>query len=279
VILPHALAFTLPAAPAAAIVGRTPGTSPGDVPGALQTLAADLAAPTDLTSLGIPTDGLAGLVRQVLATSYASPQPVTAGAVPALLDRAMAGRHRPDRPPPPRAGYADPPTLRGSGPSMVPRRRARWSEPAGALARCLADEHTVVEEYWLSGRVGSEIRVCRLDKPVARQADQVAKLAYGLGRSIRGVREQRRWRQSRLTDGCGGNEPVRPGHRSRPAALCKSAGPGQACPRTRRRTHRQRDPRSDVARLVGLVDVGTAPRSIAVPPSTACECACFLRPH
>jgi len=50
VILPHALAFTLPAAPAAAAawVGRS--APPGATCPTLQTLAADLAAPTDLTS-------------------------------------------------------------------------------------------------------------------------------------------------------------------------------------------------------------------------------------
>jgi len=39
----------------------------------------------------MPTDGLAEVVRQVLATPYASPRPVTADAVLALPDRAMAG--------------------------------------------------------------------------------------------------------------------------------------------------------------------------------------------
>ncbi len=91
VILPHALAFTLPSAPAAAdALGRALGAAQ-DVPGALQALAADLGAQTALASLGMPADGVPEVVRQVLATPYASPRPVTADAVRALLERAMIG--------------------------------------------------------------------------------------------------------------------------------------------------------------------------------------------
>ena len=92
VVLPHALAFTLPAAPAAAAaLGRAVGAAPDDVPHALQSLAAALGAPTDLASLGMPADGVDEVVRQVLTTPYASPRQVTADAVRALLDRAMTG--------------------------------------------------------------------------------------------------------------------------------------------------------------------------------------------
>jgi maleylacetate reductase len=92
VVLPHALAFTLPAAPAAAgALGGALGVAPADVPNALHALAAGLGAPTDLASLGMPADGAPEVVRQVLTRPYPGPRPVTADAVRALLDRAVSG--------------------------------------------------------------------------------------------------------------------------------------------------------------------------------------------
>jgi maleylacetate reductase len=92
VVLPHALAFTLPAAPAAGgALGEALGVAPGDVPKALQALAAGLGAPSDLKSLGMPADGVPEVVRQVLARPYPNPRPVTADGVRALLDRAVSG--------------------------------------------------------------------------------------------------------------------------------------------------------------------------------------------
>jgi maleylacetate reductase len=90
VVLPHALAFTLPAAPtAAAALARALGHD--DVPGALWELAAALGAPTSLAALGMAPAGLPEVVRQVLASPYASPRPITAADVAALLERAQEG--------------------------------------------------------------------------------------------------------------------------------------------------------------------------------------------
>jgi maleylacetate reductase len=91
VVLPHALAFTLPAARDARIaLGRALGGA-DDVPVALWDLANRLGAPTSLAELGMEPAGLADVIRQVLGTPYASPRPVTADAVAALLDRAQRG--------------------------------------------------------------------------------------------------------------------------------------------------------------------------------------------
>jgi maleylacetate reductase len=90
VVLPHALAFTLPAAPAAAAaLARALGRD--DVPGALWDLAAALGAPTSLAELGMDPAGLPEVVRQVMAAPYASPRPVTAADAAALLDHAQKG--------------------------------------------------------------------------------------------------------------------------------------------------------------------------------------------
>jgi maleylacetate reductase len=90
VVLPHALAFTLPAAPAAAAaLARALGRD--DVPGALWDLAAALGAPTSLAALGMDPAGLPEVVRQVMAAPYASPRPVTAADAAALLDHAQKG--------------------------------------------------------------------------------------------------------------------------------------------------------------------------------------------
>jgi maleylacetate reductase len=92
VVLPHVLAFILPAAPgAAAALGRALSVLPGEVPVTLQGVSTDLGAPTSLAEFGMPADGITEVVRQVLATPCASPRPVTAEAVTGLLRRALAG--------------------------------------------------------------------------------------------------------------------------------------------------------------------------------------------
>jgi maleylacetate reductase len=95
VVLPHVLAFVLPAAPrAAAALGRAVSVPPDAVPVTLQAVSTELGAPGTLAELGMPADGITEVVRQVLATPYASPRPVTAEAVTRVLRRALAG----DRP-------------------------------------------------------------------------------------------------------------------------------------------------------------------------------------
>jgi ribosome-binding protein aMBF1 (putative translation factor) len=49
----------------------------------------------------------------------------------------------------------------------------------------------------------AEIRDRRLDEPGGREAYHAAKLAYELGRSVRGLREQRGWSQSQLAAAAG----------------------------------------------------------------------------
>ena len=92
VVLPHALAFTLPAAPrAAAALGRALGVRPDEVPLTLHTVSTDLGAPGSLAELGMPADGIYEVVRQVLSSPYASPRPVVADELSGLLQRALAG--------------------------------------------------------------------------------------------------------------------------------------------------------------------------------------------
>ncbi|HEY5881926.1 MAG TPA: helix-turn-helix transcriptional regulator [Nakamurella sp.] len=43
----------------------------------------------------------------------------------------------------------------------------------------------------------------RLDEPGARESYHAAKLAFELGRSVRGLREQRGWSQTQLADAAG----------------------------------------------------------------------------
>ncbi len=95
VVLPHVLAFVLPAAPrAAAALGRALSVPPDAVPVTLQAVSTELGAPGSLAELGMPAGGITEVVRQVLATPYACPRPVTAETVTGLLLRALAG----DRP-------------------------------------------------------------------------------------------------------------------------------------------------------------------------------------
>jgi len=49
----------------------------------------------------------------------------------------------------------------------------------------------------------NELRDRRLDEPGAREAYHAAKLAFELGRSVRGLREQRGWSQTQLAAAAG----------------------------------------------------------------------------
>jgi ribosome-binding protein aMBF1 (putative translation factor) len=49
----------------------------------------------------------------------------------------------------------------------------------------------------------TQIRDRRLDEPGAREAYHAAKIAFGLGGSVRGLREQRGWTQSQLAAAAG----------------------------------------------------------------------------
>ena len=90
VVLPHVLAHNLPAAPAAAAALAAALGEP-DVPRALWALVGRLDGPRSLADVGLPADGVAEVVRQVLAVPYANPRPVVGDEVAALLRRALAG--------------------------------------------------------------------------------------------------------------------------------------------------------------------------------------------
>jgi maleylacetate reductase len=91
VVLPHVLAFNLPAAPQAA---RRLAEAVGADDPALRIwqLSAELGAPASLRELGMRESDIAGVVESVLATSYGNPREVTSPALTSLLHDAWAGR-------------------------------------------------------------------------------------------------------------------------------------------------------------------------------------------
>ena len=97
VILPHALAYNLDAAPEARWrLSRVLGDP--DPPSALIALAAGLDAPLALRELGMPEAGLEQAADIAVQNAYANPRPLDHGELLALLRRAWAGE-----PPPPLA--------------------------------------------------------------------------------------------------------------------------------------------------------------------------------
>ncbi len=91
IVLPHALAYNAPAAPAAmAALGRALGTS--DPAGALFDLRAVLGAPASLAELGVQKSELAKIAELALATPYPNPRPLERAPLLALLEAAYEGR-------------------------------------------------------------------------------------------------------------------------------------------------------------------------------------------
>ncbi|MFE7036273.1 maleylacetate reductase [Streptomyces sp. NPDC057621] len=91
VVLPYALAFNAPAAPAAVqALNRALGTD--DAPNALWTLAGDLGAPRSLAGLGLTEADLKGAAELVAGQAYANPRLVTAQDALTVLEAAFAGR-------------------------------------------------------------------------------------------------------------------------------------------------------------------------------------------
>ncbi|MFD8362572.1 maleylacetate reductase [Streptomyces hygroscopicus] len=89
-VLPHVLAFNLPAAPAARTALETAlGTT--EPASHLFHLAQGLGADMSLTALGMPEDGVETVVSQALAAPYANPRPITEAAIRHLLGRALSG--------------------------------------------------------------------------------------------------------------------------------------------------------------------------------------------
>ncbi|WP_033288654.1 maleylacetate reductase [Amycolatopsis jejuensis] len=86
-VLPHVLAFNLPASPAAHAalnLGPDPATR-------LYDLARSLGAEMSLKALGLPETGLSTVADQALAAPYANPRPVTTDALQTLLRNAFLG--------------------------------------------------------------------------------------------------------------------------------------------------------------------------------------------
>ncbi|MBX9640309.1 MAG: iron-containing alcohol dehydrogenase, partial [Thermoleophilia bacterium] len=91
VVLPHAVAYTAPAAPEAmARIARALG-APAAARG-LFDLAAGLGAPTALSAIGMPRDGLDRAADLAVAQPYWNPRTPERGAIRRLLDDAFHGR-------------------------------------------------------------------------------------------------------------------------------------------------------------------------------------------
>ena len=90
-LLPHAVAYNAPAAPAA-MARLAHALGGGDPAAALFDLAGRLGAPRALRDIGMPEDGLDRAVEAAVANPYWNPRPLEAGALGALLADAWAGR-------------------------------------------------------------------------------------------------------------------------------------------------------------------------------------------
>ncbi|MFD4193426.1 maleylacetate reductase [Amycolatopsis thermoflava] len=89
-VLPHVLAFNLPAAPRARAALQN-AFGAGDPAAHLFRLADDLGADMSLKSLGMPADGVDTVVAQALSAPYANPRPVTEHDLRILLGNALTG--------------------------------------------------------------------------------------------------------------------------------------------------------------------------------------------
>lgn len=95
VVLPHVLAYNLPAAPEAlAAMSRAFGGT-GDPARALSRLSAELGAPRSLRELGMNERDIPQLVNIALANPYENPREVTAEGIEALIRAAWAGEEPP----------------------------------------------------------------------------------------------------------------------------------------------------------------------------------------
>ena len=91
VILPHAVAYNAPAAPAAmARIARALGAD--DAAAGLFALGRRLGTPTSLAAIGMPADGLDRAADLAAFAPYPNPRPLERGAIRALLDDAFHGR-------------------------------------------------------------------------------------------------------------------------------------------------------------------------------------------
>lgn len=90
IVLPHVVAFNLPAAPEAdAVLRRALGTD--DVPAALRDLGAAVGVPDGLQALGVAHADLARVADEVLAAPYSNPRTPTRGDLETILEAAWRG--------------------------------------------------------------------------------------------------------------------------------------------------------------------------------------------
>jgi maleylacetate reductase len=92
VVLPHALAYNQPSAPAAVAALRRALGGSADPATELWRLARNLGAPASLRELGMERQDIGRIVELALANPYANPREVTAEGLTRLLSAAWAGK-------------------------------------------------------------------------------------------------------------------------------------------------------------------------------------------
>jgi alcohol dehydrogenase class IV len=90
VLLPHALAYNLPAAPEAAR-SLAAALGGGWAPQTLYEMARSLGAPISLRAIGMPESGIVQAAELAVQNPYWNPRPIEGAAVRGLLKRAWAG--------------------------------------------------------------------------------------------------------------------------------------------------------------------------------------------
>jgi alcohol dehydrogenase class IV len=90
VLLPHALAYNLPAAPEAAR-SLAAALGGGWAPQTLYEMARSLGAPTSLRTIGMPEGGIVQSAELAVQNPYRNPRPIERAAIQDLLRRAWAG--------------------------------------------------------------------------------------------------------------------------------------------------------------------------------------------
>lgn len=93
VILPHALAYNIPAAPAAA-AALAEALGSDDAAGAIHDLGRVVGAPAALRDLGMPESGIDKAVELIFRNPYWNPRPLEIESIRTMIRRAWAG----DRP-------------------------------------------------------------------------------------------------------------------------------------------------------------------------------------
>jgi alcohol dehydrogenase class IV len=97
IMLPHALAYNIPAAPeAAAALNEALGSD--DAAGALYDLGRAVDAPAALRDIGMPESGIDQAVELIFRNPYWNPRPLEAEPIRAMIRRVWAGERPPREP-------------------------------------------------------------------------------------------------------------------------------------------------------------------------------------